>query len=109
MHWLTRSAVAFAAMAAFHVWYYPNGWNKLWNAAYESFFRGSIPMPDKWHATAAAVFALLPVLLIGVLAYGLAGRPFSRRYNDEETRCRKCGYNLRGISEPRCPECGEPI
>jgi hypothetical protein len=28
---------------------------------------------------------------------------------DGETRCRKCGYILRGISEPRCPECGERI
>ena len=26
-----------------------------------------------------------------------------------ETRCRKCDYILRGISEPRCPECGERI
>ena len=26
-----------------------------------------------------------------------------------ETRCRKCGYILRGITEPRCPECGERI
>lgn len=26
-----------------------------------------------------------------------------------ETRCRKCGYILRGLSEPRCPECGERI
>src|SRR5262245_60778035 len=26
-----------------------------------------------------------------------------------ETRCRKCNYILRGISEPRCPECGERI
>ena len=30
--------------------------------------------------------------------------PFER-----ETRCRQCGYILRGISEPRCPECGERI
>jgi uncharacterized paraquat-inducible protein A len=28
---------------------------------------------------------------------------------DGETRCRKCGYILRGISEPRCSECGEVI
>jgi hypothetical protein len=28
---------------------------------------------------------------------------------DEETRCRKCGYILRSITEPRCPECGERI
>jgi hypothetical protein len=26
-----------------------------------------------------------------------------------ETRCRKCGYILRGISDPRCSECGEQI
>ncbi len=29
--------------------------------------------------------------------------------HDDETRCRKCQYILRGISEPRCPECGERI
>lgn len=29
--------------------------------------------------------------------------------HDTETRCRKCGYILRGIPEPRCPECGEHI
>jgi len=27
----------------------------------------------------------------------------------KETRCRKCQYILRGLSEPRCPECGEVI
>jgi predicted amidophosphoribosyltransferase len=21
--------------------------------------------------------------------------------------CRRCGYNLKGLTEPRCPECGE--
>ena len=33
----------------------------------------------------------------------------TRREFDNETRCRKCRYILRGIPEPRCPECGEPI
>jgi hypothetical protein len=28
---------------------------------------------------------------------------------DRETRCRQCAYILRGIPEPRCPECGEKI
>ncbi|MEW6250587.1 MAG: hypothetical protein AB1716_08055 [Planctomycetota bacterium] len=31
------------------------------------------------------------------------------RAREDETRCRKCGYILRGLSEPRCPECGERI
>lgn len=26
-----------------------------------------------------------------------------------EPRCRRCRHMLRGISEPRCPECGETI
>src|SRR3990172_4854621 len=30
-------------------------------------------------------------------------------HTDTETRCRRCGYILRGITEPRCPECGERI
>ncbi len=25
---------------------------------------------------------------------------------DEGRRCQKCGYNLTGLTEPRCPECG---
>lgn len=25
------------------------------------------------------------------------------------TRCRKCNHILRGLTEPRCPECGEAI
>ena len=25
------------------------------------------------------------------------------------THCEKCGYDLQGLSEPRCPECGQPF
>ena len=32
-----------------------------------------------------------------------------REVPDGEPHCRKCGYILRGLSEPRCPECGEAI
>lgn len=42
-------------------------------------------------------------------AYGVATRMVERKPLFGETRCRKCGYVLRGISEPRCPECGERI
>ena len=31
------------------------------------------------------------------------------RQPDDECRCRKCKYILRGMTEPRCPECGEQI
>ena len=32
-----------------------------------------------------------------------------RPRSDGLTRCGKCGYILKGISEPRCPECGKRI
>ena len=33
----------------------------------------------------------------------------SRRARTPETHCRRCGYILRGLAEPRCPACEEPI
>jgi len=46
--------------------------------------------------------------LVGVVVYGALTR-WLRVAQDNETRCRKCGYILRGITEPRCSECGERI
>jgi hypothetical protein len=49
-------------------------------------------------------------ILIALAVYGLLTlylRP--KTIPDRETRCRKCGHILRGITEPRCPECGERI
>jgi hypothetical protein len=34
---------------------------------------------------------------------------YTYRRGDDETRCRKYKYILKGLSDPRCPECGEPI
>ena len=49
------------------------------------------------------------VAIITLAAYALATRLFGAKPHDGETRCRKCDYILRGITEPRCPECGERI
>ena len=47
---------------------------------------------------------------ITLLFYGyLMKRYGPRAMLERETRCRKCGYILKGISEPRCSECGERI
>lgn len=45
----------------------------------------------------------MPVAIYALLTWRVGPRP------DEETRCRRCRYILRGITEPRCPECGERI
>lgn len=55
-----------------------------------------------WIQYAIPVFAIT----VGIITYHflmVQGRP------DGDTRCRKCHYLLRGITEPRCPECGERI
>ncbi len=45
-----------------------------------------------------------PTILATILVYGLG-----KRRDDGHTRCGKCGYILKGLTEPRCSECGEPI
>jgi hypothetical protein len=57
----------------------------------------------------AAMFAGAAVALPGIVIALLACAYLGRRGRVTETRCRKCGYILRGITEPRCPECGERI
>ncbi len=47
--------------------------------------------------------AIIGLVILAILPKGAGA------VDDGETRCRKCGYILRGISEPRCPECGERI
>jgi hypothetical protein len=52
----------------------------------------------------------LPAILLAVLLYAILTHYLgSFRRTDHETRCRKCQYILKGISEPICPECGEQI
>jgi len=53
------------------------------------------------------VFGSIAAMAIAV--FGSLGWRFPVNRQSSETRCRKCGYILRGISEPRCPECGERI
>ncbi len=43
-------------------------------------------------------------LLCVVIAKGT--QRFCHPRNPDPTRCRKCGYLLQGLPEPRCPECG---
>ncbi len=53
-------------------------------------------------------YSLIP-LVPGVLVFHWLTVRHGGFERDRETRCRGCGYILRGISEPRCSECGERI
>jgi len=62
-----------------------------------------------WNLSFALSTALLPAL-VGLLTFLVLTRRFGPLTDEDfQTRCRKCDYILAGITEPRCPECGEPI
>lgn len=47
---------------------------------------------------------------VGTLAaFGYRRYQRRRQPADEEPRWEHCGYILRGLPEPRCPECGQPF
>jgi hypothetical protein len=50
-----------------------------------------------------------PTVVASLVVYALLTRAFGPPVLDGELHCRKCDYILRGLSEPRCPECGEVI
>ncbi len=49
------------------------------------------------------------VIVLACVVAGVLIRALVKPRRDAETRCRKCGYILRGLVEPRCSECGEAI
>ena len=112
LHWFWRAAIAmvaaciYAAVSVFAL-----------NTLHESVANGITTLLGgqfsalPWQAgVGVAVGWFLPVLLIAFGVYGLLTWRFGPRTPlDGETRCRKCDYILKGITEPRCSECGERI
>ncbi len=47
--------------------------------------------------------------IIGALAGMVMACIKDAEEETEHLRCLKCGYILKGLSEPRCPECGKQI
>ena len=46
---------------------------------------------------------------VGLVVFSWLTACYARIGTDGEPHCRKCHHILRGLSEPRCLECGEPI
>jgi len=65
----------------------------------------AIGMPGPLELLIIAVILGVPLVFVIFLIWMVV----RRQSIDRETRCRKCGHILRGITEPRCPECGERI
>jgi len=73
----------------------PAGLHRIWPLGY-------------WHL-AYSLATVLPAALIGVLAYAALTRRYGRPRDDGHSHCRRCSHILYGLTQPRCPECGEPI
>ena len=109
MHWFWRATIAvavgfvFAVLSAESV---QHAELTLW-CVYGPLFR--VPFPSTTGARIGAMCLwVMPTIIIVIASFGIATYYF-KSPRDRETRCRKCGYILRGIPEPRCPECGERI
>ena len=63
-----------------------------------------------WYEGARLTLVIIPLWMplaaVGVPTVFLWYR---RRRRRREGHCQACGYNLTGLPEPRCPECGRPF
>ena len=113
MHWFWRAVIAAAVGYVFAVLLggtYPGGLNNLVRVlALPMWWPGWRESPLNPHQPLAVLlFWFVPTVIVTVLTYATAGYYFKGAPR-QETRCRKCDYILRGLTEPRCPECGEGI
>ena len=101
MHWFWRGAIAVipGIMCCLFFWLW-----QVWDI--ESLARNE-------DLTLAVILgSLLRVVFFSALAlitFAVLTRQYRPTTSVPETRCRKCHYILKGITEPRCPECGEGI
>lgn len=76
---------------------------EIYNHATSSF--GATPSQFLRNVPRVYLYYGLPAALGTTAIYARLTEGFGK----VETRCRKCAYILKGITEPRCPECGERI
>lgn len=110
MYWLWRVAVSVSVASILGGFY--NYWGRTQSpiayTVWEVVYRLPVPYWAQYVAHHAITYCL-PVALASVSMFALLTRYCSGSSIPDNLRCRKCGYALIGLSEPRCPECGEPI
>lgn len=70
---------------------------------------GCIPCPADYWINWPALPTLAIMCLPGIAGFRVFVGLMARNPALERCRCVSCGARLRGLNEPRCPECGEPI
>ena len=113
MHWFWRTTIAvivvcvYGGFASFHGPLLPaHKW--LFDRVLD--LTKNVPAWNRYDESLAWALAyVLPYTIIALGTFGLVSRFLGPNKRANETRCRKCNYILRGLTEPRCPECGERI
>ena len=100
MHWFWRGVIA--VVAAFV------GTTLLHKLGFKVFGHLLFPALPKFHMLYWFSYTI-PAAILSPAVYMALTRRYGPQVFDAETRCRKCHYILKGITEPRCPECGEGI
>jgi hypothetical protein len=69
----------------------------------------ALPLPHQWWGEYIGTGILFtPAVLLGLISAIHVARRLELLAG-KYPRCGNCGYILRGLPEPRCPECGTPI
>ena len=109
IHWLSRGAIAVVASSIF----FGGTLLLLWIPLQEGlrhYLTATFEISHPFSFSVSAVVMLIPIFAIGLGIYGALTWQFGPgSAASRETLCRKCGYILRGLVDPRCPECGERI
>jgi len=101
MHWFWRAAIAVAVAGC---------WPIVWTLLEVWFLKGSTShFADIVGAELYRVSFTASSAIIALGVFAILTRIFGADPADRELHCRRCGYILHGLSEPRCPECGEAI
>lgn len=116
LHWFWRGAIA-AGVAATASWVWIRlSWTSSDYVWLGGLFAHLIHLGVPTHIgergiwiTGTVTYYIVPAVVVALGVCGWLSGPGRSGDRDGELHCRGCDHILRGLSEPRCPECGEPI
>lgn len=93
------------------VWFSPTqcyvGWKSAMGLFAEFLIAHGPVYAYSWRVHYSFAVALVPAI-VAIAAYAWLTSRYGRPTADQPL-CRGCGYMLRGLDKPQCPECGECI